>query len=99
MAITTKQKRYLKTLAHHLTPVVIVGQHGLSEGVLNEVDLSLEAHELIKVRLNAGDREERDAMIAKLIESASAELIQSIGHVAVFYRPHPKRPQISLPPR
>ena len=99
MAITTKQKRYLKTLAHHLTPVVIVGQHGLSEGVLNEVDLSLEAHELIKVRLNAGDREERDAMISKLIESASAELIQSIGHVAVFYRPHPKRPQISLPPR
>lgn len=99
MAITTKQKRYLKTLAHHLTPVVIVGQHGLSEGVLNEVNLSLEAHELIKVRLNAGDRGERDEMISKLIESASAELIQSIGHVAVFYRPHPKQPQISLPPR
>jgi len=99
MPLTNKQKRYLKTLAHHLTPVVIVGQHGLSDNVLNEVDLSLDAHELIKVRVNAGDRDERKKMLETLTESASAELIQSIGHVAVFYRAHPKKPQISLPPK
>ena len=98
MPITSKQKRHLKTLAHHLTPVVIVGQHGLNEGVLNEVDLSLDAHELFKVRVNAGDRDERDEMVATLIESVAAELIQSVGHVVVLYRPHPKKPQISLPP-
>jgi len=56
MPISKKQRLHLKGLAHHLNPVVIVGQHGLTEGVLNETSLTLETHELIKMRINAGDR-------------------------------------------
>jgi RNA-binding protein len=97
MPLTNQQTKHLKRLAHHLAPVVIVGQHGLTEGVLNEVSASLEAHELIKVKVNAADREEREAMLAAIAASASAELVQRIGHVAVFYRANPGRPRISLP--
>jgi len=97
MPLTNQQTKHLKRLAHHLAPVVIVGQHGLTEGVLNEVAVSLEAHELIKVKVNAADREEREAMLAAIAASASAELVQRIGHVAVFYRANPGHPRISLP--
>ena len=97
MPLTNQQTKHLKRLAHHLAPVVIVGQHGLTEGVLNEVAASLEAHELIKVKVNAADREERESMLAAIAASASAELVQRIGHVAVFYRANPSHPRISLP--
>lgn len=79
-----------------MKPVVIIGGSGLTEGVLNELDQSLEHHELLKVRVNAGDREERDAMIANLCEASRSELVQRIGHVAILYRPAQK-PQLKLP--
>ncbi|PLY13763.1 MAG: ribosome assembly RNA-binding protein YhbY [Sedimenticola sp.] len=97
MTITDKQKRHLKGLAHHLKPVVIVGQHGLSASVLSEIDGALEAHELIKVRVNAGDRDERKAMIDTICTESESELVQAIGHIAAFYRRHPKKPKIALP--
>jgi RNA-binding protein len=97
MPITDKQRRHLKGLAHHLNPVVIVGQNGLSENVLNEIAITLETHELIKVRLNAADRQERNEMIERICSESGAELIQSIGHVGVFYLRHPKTPKIKLP--
>ena len=94
MPISEKQRRRLKALAHHLKPVLIVGQNGLTDGVLNEFDITLETHELVKVRINAGDREERRAIADSLCKKGSAELVQSIGHVAVFYRRHPEKPKI-----
>jgi RNA-binding protein len=63
MSITEKQKRWLKKQSHHLKPVVTLGQHGLTEAVLAEIELALSHHELLKVKVNAGDREERDAAI------------------------------------
>ena len=96
MPLTEKQKRHLRGLAHHLKPVVMIGDAGLSDGVLRELDLSIEHHELIKVRVNAADREDRDAIIQRMCAGVNAELVQRIGHVAVLYRPA-KTPHINLP--
>lgn len=79
-------KKFLRAKAHTLKPVVLTGQHGLSEAVLQEVEVALDHHELIKVRLNAADRDERKAMAETLCTSTGAELIQSIGHIATIYR-------------
>ena len=95
-ALNPKQKRYLRTLAHKLKPVVIIGGAGLSEGVINEINLSIEHHELIKVRINAADRQERIDTMQAICDATDSALVLSIGHVAVFYRPA-KHPALSLP--
>ncbi len=99
MPLSRIQKRHLKELAHSLKPVVILGQSGLSEGVHGETDAALLAHELIKIRVNAGDRELRDRLIGELVETATAELIQRIGNVAVLYRQNPKNKQALVLPK
>lgn len=96
MPLTEVQKRHLRKLAHNLKPVIILGNAGFSEGVANELESTLEHHELIKVRVNAIDREERDALIAQICERARCELVQRIGHIAIIYRPAEK-PAIRLP--
>ncbi|AKH20352.1 ribosome assembly RNA-binding protein YhbY [Sedimenticola thiotaurini] len=96
MPLTKKQIRQLKSLVHHLNPVVIIGQNGLTDAVINEIDITLNTHELVKIRLNGGDRDERQAMIDSICSRCSAELVQSIGHVAAFYRRNPDNPVISL---
>ena len=96
MSLTSSQKKFLRQRAHHLKPVVIVGQHGLGENILAEVDNALAHHELIKVRVNAADREERQQLIDEISQQSQAEQVQLIGHVAVFYRPA-EEPKIQLP--
>lgn len=96
MSLTSNQKKFLRQRAHHLKPVVIVGQHGLGENILAEVDNALAHHELIKVRVNAADREERQQLIDQISAQSQAEQVQLIGHVAVFYRPA-EEPKIQLP--
>lgn len=96
MNLTTKQKKFLRARAHQLKPVVIVGNAGLTDAVLNELENTIEHHELIKVKLNAENREDRQLMIEKVCQSAHAELVNSIGHIAVFYRPA-ATPTIKLP--
>ncbi len=96
MPLTEPQKRHLRKLAHNLKPLIIIGNAGYSEGVANELELTLEHHELIKVRVNAGDREERDALIGQICTGASCELVQRIGHIAILYRAA-KKPVIRLP--
>lgn len=97
MALTAAQRRYLKSLAHPLKPVVMVGAKGLSEAVLAELAVAFETHELLKLRLSGVEREEKAALAAQLAESTGAELVQSIGHVLTLYRQHPEKPQIALP--
>ena len=97
MVITAAQKRFLRSKAHHLKPVVMVGQHGLSENVMHEINLALDAHELIKVKLGVGDREEKKKILGEVIVNSKTELIQSIGHVAVLFRRNHKKPKIELP--
>ena len=96
MYLNEKQKKYLRTLAHPKKPVVITGAAGVTEALLAEIDVALARHELIKVRVNAADRDERQSMIDAILENSRSELVQRIGHVAVLYRPAEK-PQISLP--
>jgi RNA-binding protein len=81
----------MRAKAHSLKPVVITGQNGVTPAVLNEIDLALEHHELIKVRVNAAVREDRKTMIQQICTDLSAELIQAIGHVVTLYRKTPKK--------
>lgn len=86
MALTEKHKRELRGRGHALKPVVTIGTAGLSAAVLRELDLSLEHHELLKVKIAGADREARQAMIAQLCAACGAELVQAIGHIALIYR-------------
>ena len=86
MPLSKKQKLALKGQGHHLKVVVSIGAAGLTEGVLNELEISLNHHELMKVKVSAGDRHERKEIISALCEQLEAELIQSIGHIALIYR-------------
>lgn len=97
MPLKEKQKKHLRSLGHSLKPVVLIGNNGLTEGVMNEIDVSLLAHELIKVRVQGADRDEKHEMIGQICEGCSAELVQAIGHIALIYRPHPDKPRIELP--
>ncbi|MGD8673615.1 MAG: YhbY family RNA-binding protein, partial [Thiogranum sp.] len=74
MNLTEEQKKKLRGLGHALKPVIIVGAGGLSDSLLEEFDRSLAHHELMKVKLNVGDRDERDRMIAALCEHSHAVL-------------------------
>jgi RNA-binding protein len=84
-------KKFLKAKAHALRPVVITGHNGITPPVLNEIILALDHHELIKVRINAADREERQVMVVGILEQTGAELIQAVGHVIVLYRKNPDK--------
>ena len=84
--LSTAEKKILRAKSYSLKPVVIIGQRGVSEAVLSEIDLSLEAHELMKVRFRGADREERANLSSSIAERAGAELVYQIGAVAVFYR-------------
>jgi len=96
MSISEFQRRHLKKLAHHLKPVVIVGNAGLSENVIHEIDEALEHHELIKVRINAGDKKEREALIEDISNKTGSTPVVRIGHVAGFYR-QAEKTKIVLP--
>jgi RNA-binding protein len=86
MALTTKYKQQLKAQAHPLKPVVLIGQHGVTDGVKKEIDQALNDHELIKVRMRTEDRDLRRTSFADICESLSAELVQLLGGIAIIYR-------------
>ncbi|QLB21608.1 RNA-binding protein [Vespertiliibacter pulmonis] len=96
MTLTTKQKQYLKSLAHHLSPVVMLGANGLTEGVLAEIDGALTHHELIKVKIAGADREVKQLIIDAIVRETKATAVQAIGHILVLYRPSDDK-KISLP--
>lgn len=96
MPLTNAQRKYLRGLTHDLDPVVMVADKGLSDNVRGEIDLALEHHELIKIRLRA-EREQRAEWIETIGRDFGAELIHQIGQVACYYRRHPEKPRIALP--
>lgn len=99
--LSTRARAHLRSLAHHLEPVVQVGAEGLAESVLGAVDVALERHELIKVRFGQNFPGERRQSARELATSLAADLTQVIGRVVVLYRPRrkpdPSRPAIVLP--
>ena len=84
--LSNPQKQHLRALAHGKKPVVIIGGKGLTQAVLDEIDSAIAHHELVKVRINTDDRESRSRIIEAIGEVLQAELVQRIGHVAVFFR-------------
>jgi RNA-binding protein len=96
MSLTPSQKRYLRGLAHSLKPVILTGNKGVTPALIKEFSNALDQHELVKVKLG-DDRDERKAHIAELGGAAQAELVQSIGRVACFYRRNEEQPKLALP--
>lgn len=89
--MTPRLRSELKSRAHHLKPIVIIGGDGLTPGVHNEIDRGLNDHELIKIRVNAEDRNERKLLTEEILKFHKAELIGSVGHIAIIYRQQDKK--------
>jgi len=79
------EKKKLKAQAHPLNPVVMIGQAGLTPAVIKEINMALDAHELIKIKIRA-ERDERELIRDQICAETQAELLQSIGQIAVFFR-------------
>lgn len=94
--LSTFERQYLKGLAHGVNPVVMIGNQGLSESVLREIAVNLDAHELIKIRVLGDDRDARVAMYERLCDELSAAPVQHIGKLLVIWRPSEKQ-RITLP--
>lgn len=86
MSIPSKTRQALKAKAHALKPVVLLGNQGVTDAVMKEINQALDHHELIKVRIPAENRDDRKAMVDVIATSTKAELVQSIGAISVFYR-------------
>lgn len=86
MALSSAQKKDLKRIGHHLKPIVIISEQGVSEGVLAELDRALNDHELIKIRVTVSDREAKQALINDACKQSRAELVQVIGKMAILLR-------------
>jgi len=86
MSLTSKERKAFKAQAHHLKPVILVGQNGITEGVVKETDGALQAHELIKVQIQGEDRDVRLQGAQGLADQLNAELVHHIGKVYILYR-------------
>lgn len=90
MELDTQRRRDLKAQAHHLKPIILIGQKGLHDTLLDELELALDHHELLKLKV-AADRESADAIIEQILTKTGATLIQRIGGTATIYRKRPER--------
>ena len=97
MNLKDSQKKFLRGLGHQLKPTLTISDAGLTEPVLREFDATISHHELIKVRIRAGDRDARDTVIRDLCEKGTAHLVARIGNVALIYRKNEEKPKIPLP--
>lgn len=96
MSLSARQKKFLRGQTHALQPVVIVGEKGLTDNVLAEIELALDRHELIKVKLRS-DRRARGEFIDRIARHCAAEKVHVIGQVACYYRRNPEKPVIEIP--
>ena len=97
MTLSEKQKKHLRRLAHPMNPIVMLGNAGLTPGVVQELDRALTDHELVKVSARVGARTARDAALDDLAKQTSSEIVQRIGNIGVFYRRSAQMPKILLP--
>jgi RNA-binding protein len=91
LEITPAQRRALRAQAHHLAPVVSIGQHGLTPSVQHEIDLALLAHELIKVKVASDDREARGTMLDTVCAALACAPVQHLGKVFILWRANPEK--------
>ena len=84
--LTNAKKKEYRSIGHNLNPVITVAENGISQGILKETERALNDHELIKVKFNVGDRDARAELIKELCNSTKAEVIQTIGKIALILR-------------
>lgn len=94
--LNNKQKQHLKGLAHTLKPVVMIGNNGLTEGVIAEIENSLSFHELIKVRISAEDRDTKKLIVNAIVIETKSTMVQLIGNILTIYRTSEEK-KITLP--
>lgn len=95
--ITSKQRSYLKSLAHNIDPTVYIGKQGLTENIIKELETGFETRELVKVKIQEGSVLEPKATASELAEKLNAEFVQAIGRKFVLYRESKDNKQIILP--
>lgn len=96
MTLSGKQKNYLRGIAHSKNPIVTIGNKGLTEAVVDEIELALDKHELLKIKLPGGSKAEKKALLGLINDNTSSEPVQLIGRVAVIYRCGAE-PKLTLP--
>lgn len=99
LSLTPAQQRELRAQAHHLSPVVTIAQNGLTDSVLKEIDNSLKAHELIKIRVVTDEREARKDYLNTICTTLEAAPVQQIGKLLVVYRHNPEKHQLAAQTR
>ena len=97
MSISKNQIKFLRSKCHDLKPVVMLGQKGLSDAVLNELEIALDHHELVKIKLSMDDRDTRKQLTEEICQRCKAEVVQSIGKTVSIYRANPDKVIIALP--
>ncbi|WP_341938000.1 YhbY family RNA-binding protein [Marinimicrobium sp. C2-29] len=96
MPLSADRKKQFRALGHNLNPIVTIGDKGLSDNVRAELNRALDDHELIKVKLAVGEREDRKELLEQLSALPGVELVQQVGKVALLFRANPKpNPKLS----
>lgn len=86
MSLNAAKKKHFRSIGHNLKPVVMVADKGLTDGVVEETLRALNDHELIKVKFAIGDREAKQQLMKELVEMVEAEMVQTIGKIALIYK-------------
>lgn len=86
MKLSSDQIKQYRAIAHNLKPVIIVGDNGASEALLAELNRALSDHELIKIKINLGEKDDRAMLIEEILAASNAALVQTIGKMAVLYK-------------
>ena len=97
MNLTNEQQKYLRKLAHNLEPVIWVGQNGLTDNVIDELESALNHHELVKVRVRTGERDLRNQVTIDITNKTNAIVVQKIGNTITLFRRNTEKPSITFP--
>jgi len=97
MSLSKNQIKFLRGMCHDLKPVVMLGQKGLTEAVLSELEIALDHHELVKIKLSVDDRDARKQLVEEICQRCQAEVVQSIGKTLSIYRANTDKVIIALP--
>ncbi|MFN3884727.1 MAG: YhbY family RNA-binding protein [Rhodocyclaceae bacterium] len=97
--LSPSERRALRAAAHHLQPTVAVAGNGLTPNVLKEIDVSLKAHELVKVKLHGIERDDRAAVLSEICAELDCAPVQQIGNILVLWRPRPEEEEAATKPR
>ncbi|MCY7767683.1 ribosome assembly RNA-binding protein YhbY [Bacillus inaquosorum] len=95
--LTGKQKRFLRSKAHHLTPIFQVGKGGVNDNMIKQIAEALEARELIKVSVLQNCEEDKNDVAEALVKGSRSQLVQTIGNTIVLYKESKDNKQIELP--